>query len=135
MAAIRAQIAPVELHLRPVRIREEGDPSWVVAQLELVNANAVLMSQVLTLTRDDIRDFGTRIAEVGSGRSSTCWLSNMDENFVLAAREMQGTGVAWLGFWSGEPHELMKGYGFLVTGAALVQFAQSLLSEEAALTP
>jgi hypothetical protein len=130
MAILRAKTGVVEMVLRPYRISEEGDPTWILTQLEVTQGGTKLMSTVLSLTKQDLARLRTYLTDVSAGRRRDFALTTTDYDLIIEARIMDGKDDVSIGFWTGEPYGLMHGYRFMVQIADLQPFAIELLSDE-----
>jgi hypothetical protein len=97
-----------------VRFLEEGKP--------------LLYSQV-SVTPNDLSEIASGLISVTDGQNGLAYKTSFDCDLVVAFEgpaECVGAGDIGIGFWTGEPYQLMKGYRFVATKEAVRQFAEDL---------
>lgn len=135
MAVLRGKAGTLDFMLRPYKISDEGEPTWILVQLELDKDGAELLSTTVSLTRDDLVELATLLNEVADNRRTDFSMATTDDDFIVTVQRMSFPEDVSVGFWVGEPYELMKGFRFVVAAEAVKQFARDLHLEEQAVLP
>ena len=136
MAVLRDKTGDVALTLRPYRVTEDGEPTWILTQLELRRDGAKLLSTTFSITRDDLAALRDGLNDFSAACREAFALTTTDEDFVLHVQRRESPGDIAIGFWTGEPYALMKGYRFVAVADELERFAGELrFDEHTAVTP
>lgn len=136
MAVLRGKTGDVALTLRPYRVSEEGEPTWLLTELELRQDGAKLLSTTFSITRDDLVALRAGLNDVAAACQDAFALTTTDEDFVLELKRRDSPGDIAVGFWTGEPYALMRGYRFVAVSDDVERFAGELhFDEHAAATP
>jgi hypothetical protein len=135
VATLNAKTGDVDLILRPYRLAEEGEPTWLATQLEVKQEGRTIFSTTLSLTSGDFEELGSGLVSVAIGKTKTFALTTMDDDLVIEMGKGELEGDVFVGFWAGEPYGLMTGYRFITLAGSLKAFADELLDERANLLP
>ena len=135
MAVLSATTCDVELILRPYRIADEGQPTWILTQLELRQDGGTLLSTSLSVTAEDLAELRAGLCDVAAGCREEFAITTTDDDFVLEARRLGSPGDIAIGFWTGEPYALMQGYRFVAAADEVGRFADALQSDGRAIAP
>jgi hypothetical protein len=135
VAVLRAKTGiGIELTLKPYRVSEKGDPTWILVSLEFRHERAALLATTLVVTTDDLAQIRADLDQVAAGQRDECSVTTSDDDLVFYAQGLGLPGDVAIGFWTGEPYGLMKGFRFVASGDALTRFTENLGAEELAVT-
>lgn len=135
MAILRGKSGHTELVLRPYRIAEKGKPTWVSVVFELKQQGVARLATILSLTLEDLSELRTGFHMIAAEISESFTLETMDGDLILMIQRLEIEDDIAVGFWVGEPYDLMTGFRFMVSAEALRHFASELLADESALAP
>ena len=123
--------------LKPYRVQEVGQPTWIEAQWEIVCDAVKYLSAEIDLTPQDLAELREGLHAVSAGRTSDFFMTSLDHDFAfqLWGGDEEGPGIIIAAIWVGELVEVMKGYRFYVTADDCIRFASELLSDEETLLP
>ena len=91
------------------------------------------MTAQVMLAPSDIREIGEGLNEVCASQRRRFFFTNIDYDFHIDAEslEWQPDDDISVGFWHGEPYDLMRGFKFVVRAQDLSGFALALVAEAA----
>ncbi len=135
MATMHAKTASLEMTLRPYRIAGEGHPTWIRTRLELRRNDGVLLSTTLSVTKEDLAELQALVREVVTATRSEFSITTMDEDLIIEVRRVESPNDVAIGFWTGEPYDLIVGYRFVVGMSDLAQFATDIRADEESVAP
>jgi hypothetical protein len=130
MAVLRAKVIDMQLILTPYRVTDPGQPTWLATQLVAKRDGNDLLSTTLSLTRDDLAELRSRIELIINDTLDEFVMTNSDEDLVVNISKAAAEGDVTVGFWFGEPYDLMTGYRFVVQQQSLREFTDALREEE-----
>jgi len=133
MAVLRDKVNDVEMTLRPYRVSEEGEPVWILTQLQLKHRGVTLLSTTLSITSEDLAALESRLSELARGLLTHFALTTTDDDFVIEGERMEREGDVSVWFWVGEAYGLRKGYRFVTVVDDLERFAGQLRSDQSTL--
>ena len=108
---------------------------WILTQIEFRCGATTYLSSTVALTVDDLAEVRLALEDVASGRREHFIVDSTDADFALVAERAPSQGDIFLGFWVGEPYNLMQGYRFVSTTAAVKEFVGHLKDDEGADSP
>lgn len=137
MAVLHAKTGEVAMTFRPYQVAEKGQPTWVRTELKLSAGARELLSTTLNVTTDDLAELRARLKDLSPERCAQCYVSTTDDDFVLLAEVLNwsrdvSNGDVSIGFWTGEPYGLMRGYRFVTRANDVEHFAEQLVLDERA---
>lgn len=130
MATIQDYSHRTSLLLRPYHLLEDGSPTWLSTQLQVRQDRTILLQTTFSLTRDDLDALRSGLGDIVEAIHHTFRLVTSDEDFIFEVQRLDAPGRFGIGFWAGEPFQLMRGYRFVALAPDLLQFANDLLSDE-----
>jgi hypothetical protein len=133
MATLRAKPEQTFFDLKPTAIADDDDPIWISVVLELVTAQTTRLRESFSLTVADLRAVIEGSRRIAGGRSETFELTGLDENFYLRVDPAPSGEEVYVGFWLGEPYQLMRGYRMIASKRELQSFAKDLEMEQGSL--
>ncbi len=135
MAVLYGKTNGIAMTVRPYRLSDEGQPSWILTQLELKQEGTVILTTTLSLTAEDLAELRTQLADLAAAGRVDFRLEITDGDLVFEGHRGDSPGDVVVGLWKGLPYEVMKGYRFLVKADDLPQFVADLLYDETVACP
>lgn len=133
MAKLYSKHSDVTLILQPYRIAEEGDPTWILTQVEINQGGMEHVSTVISITNYDLDDLKKQITQGISDGNGASRVASTDGDFIFELQEDPSTLALYLIVWLGEPYVLMKGFRFVTNNDNLAEFLRQLESDSAIL--
>jgi hypothetical protein len=129
MAAIESESGTIRVILRPHKVAEAGNPSWITSLFEVVVDDVEeAFSAVLSVTDSDLDEL-IRAFHVAGEKGDGFELESMDGDLVVGAGEGPRPSDMWVWFWHGDAASCMKGWRFLASRSGLLDFGESLRRE------
>lgn len=129
MAILYGKGADVQMGIMPHRVAEESEPILIWTKVELKFENNTLLSNAITLTVGDLDEIEALALVVVGRQREEAVMSTLDEDFRMEVSGNPGRSDVHVGFWVGEPYELMKGYRFVSSVQDVERFVRDLKAD------
>ena len=127
MAVLSSKDNMTELLVRPYRIREEGQPTWILTEIILAHKKTQLVRTTITLTGDDLSgliELARSFAEPGTEPSLE--LASTDDDFCLEIRAGRIQADRVVSCFIGDLYDLRRGFQFVTDTSRLLEFSARL---------
>jgi hypothetical protein len=128
MALLKGQ-EHIELLLKPYKLQEKGQPTWILTQLEFKTKNNALLSTTFSLTEDNLGEI-IELLKKTSVQGKQFSYATMDANFVLEFNKAENEEDIIVSFWYGDLYDYRTGYQFTTTTQNINNFINELENDQ-----
>lgn len=127
MPTLAGKLRDIRLTLRPAVENPFGEGPIARYHLEFLLGKDRLLTASFAMERHQLEETRRALMDIAANRRSSFFMVGWDLDFAFSVdREELGPEDAAIGFWVGEPYQLMKGYRFVAMLEEIGRFAREL---------